>query len=108
MNPESRTMLPKQAFTGFAARYSPPTLDEGFVDITKVDFEVRCRSISSRVKDPGSQAAAITHGSFRVRSRFSEDCDSVSSLRINSQSEHDRVVLQPAYAHKEKQRSSAD
>ncbi|KAG9656623.1 PNK3P-domain-containing protein, partial [Aureobasidium melanogenum] len=39
MNPESRTMLPKQAFTGFAARYSPPTLDEGFTDITKVDFE---------------------------------------------------------------------
>ncbi|KAI4727080.1 PNK3P-domain-containing protein [Aureobasidium sp. EXF-10728] len=39
MNPESRTMLPKQAFTGFASRYSPPTLDEGFVDITKVDFE---------------------------------------------------------------------
>ncbi|KAH0290265.1 PNK3P-domain-containing protein [Aureobasidium namibiae CBS 147.97] len=39
MNPESRVMLPRQAFTGFAARYSPPTLDEGFVDITKVDFE---------------------------------------------------------------------
>ncbi|KAI4807134.1 PNK3P-domain-containing protein [Aureobasidium sp. EXF-8845] len=39
MNPESRTMLPKQAFTGFASRYIPPTLDEGFVDITKVDFE---------------------------------------------------------------------
>ncbi|KAI4808920.1 PNK3P-domain-containing protein [Aureobasidium sp. EXF-8845] len=39
MNPESRNMLPKQAFTGFASRYVPPTLDEGFVDITKVDFE---------------------------------------------------------------------
>jgi hypothetical protein len=50
MNPESRTMLPKQAFTGFASRYSPPTLEEGFVDITRVDFEVRCRSISSRVQ----------------------------------------------------------
>jgi hypothetical protein len=45
MNPESRNMLPKQAFTGFASRYVPPTLDEGFVDITKVDFEVRCRSL---------------------------------------------------------------
>jgi bifunctional polynucleotide phosphatase/kinase len=49
MNPESRIMLPRQAFTGFAARYSPPTLNEGFVDITQVDFEVRCRSIPSRV-----------------------------------------------------------
>ncbi|KAI4747186.1 PNK3P-domain-containing protein [Aureobasidium sp. EXF-12298] len=39
MNPESRIMLPRQAFTGFAARYSPPTLDEGFVDITQVDFK---------------------------------------------------------------------
>jgi hypothetical protein len=42
----------------FAARYSAPTLDEGFVDITKVDFEVRCRSISSRVRDSGTKAAA--------------------------------------------------
>jgi len=41
MNPESRIMLPRQAFTGFAGRYVPPTLDEGFVDITKVEFEVR-------------------------------------------------------------------
>ncbi|THX36262.1 PNK3P-domain-containing protein [Aureobasidium pullulans] len=39
MNPESRIMLPRQAFTGFAGRYVPPTLDEGFVDITKVEFE---------------------------------------------------------------------
>jgi hypothetical protein len=58
MNPESRVMLPRHAFTGFAARYSAPTLDEGFVDITKVDFEVRCRSISSRVRDSGTKAAA--------------------------------------------------
>ncbi|KAI5207976.1 hypothetical protein AUEXF2481DRAFT_7921 [Aureobasidium subglaciale EXF-2481] len=39
MNPESRTMLPRQAFTGFAGRYQPPGLNEGFVDITNVDFE---------------------------------------------------------------------
>jgi len=80
MNPESRVMLPKQAFTGFAARYKPPTLDEGFVDITKVDFEVRCRSISSRVQDPGTQAAVNIHGSFRVRSWSSESRDSGGSL----------------------------
>jgi bifunctional polynucleotide phosphatase/kinase len=34
-------MLPKLAFTGFAARYREPTLEEGFVDITTVDFKVR-------------------------------------------------------------------
>ncbi|KAF4548707.1 Polynucleotide kinase 3 phosphatase-like protein [Elsinoe fawcettii] len=38
MNPESRTMLPKVAFTGFTGRYIEPTLKEGFQDITKVDF----------------------------------------------------------------------
>jgi hypothetical protein len=42
MNPESRTMLPKMAFTGFASRYREPTVDEGFDDITKVNFKVRC------------------------------------------------------------------
>jgi hypothetical protein len=41
MNPESRTMLPKMAFTGFASRYREPTVDEGFEDITKVNFKVR-------------------------------------------------------------------
>jgi hypothetical protein len=41
MNPESRTMLPKMAFTGFASRYREPTTDEGFDDITKVSFKVR-------------------------------------------------------------------
>lgn len=39
MNPESRTMLPKMAFTGFASRYREPTADEGFDDITKVNFK---------------------------------------------------------------------
>jgi hypothetical protein len=41
MNPEARTMLPKMAFTGFASRYREPTADEGFEDITKVNFKVR-------------------------------------------------------------------
>ena len=41
MNPESRAMLPKMAFTGFASRYREPTVDEGFDDITKVSFKVR-------------------------------------------------------------------
>ena len=45
MNPESRTMLPKMAFSGFASRYREPTLDEGFQDITKVDFKV-CFSVA--------------------------------------------------------------
>ena len=33
-------MLPKLAFTGFAARYREPSADEGFQDVTKVDFKV--------------------------------------------------------------------
>ena len=33
-------MLPKVAFTGFAARYREPSADEGFQDVTKVDFKV--------------------------------------------------------------------
>jgi hypothetical protein len=40
MNPEKRAMLPKMAFTGFAARYREPSAGEGFQDITKVDFKV--------------------------------------------------------------------
>ena len=41
MNPEKRTILPKVAFTGFAARYREPRIEEGFQDMTKVDFTVR-------------------------------------------------------------------
>lgn len=40
MNPEQRIGLPKVAFTGFASRFRPPTLKEGFEDIVRVDFEV--------------------------------------------------------------------
>ncbi|KAK3706743.1 DNA kinase/phosphatase Pnk1 [Vermiconidia calcicola] len=39
MNPEKRMMLPKVAFTGFASRYREPKVEEGFQDITKVDFK---------------------------------------------------------------------
>lgn len=38
-------MLPKMAFTGFASRYREPTLDEGFEDITKVNFKVGCDGV---------------------------------------------------------------
>ncbi|KZF25768.1 putative DNA 3'-phosphatase Tpp1 [Xylona heveae TC161] len=39
MNPEKRTLLPKVAFTGFTSRFREPTLEEGFEDIIKVDFQ---------------------------------------------------------------------
>jgi len=35
-------MLPKVAFTGFLSRYREPKPEEGFQDITKVDFRVGC------------------------------------------------------------------
>ena len=40
MNPESRSSLPGIAFSGFTSRYAEPTTDEGFADITKVEFKV--------------------------------------------------------------------
>ena len=40
MNPEKRTMLPKVAFSGFAARYREPKGEEGFEDITEAVFKV--------------------------------------------------------------------
>lgn len=59
-------MLPKQAFTGFAARYSPPTLDEGFTDITKVDFEVSCILVAFCESNSATQAAVRVHGSVWI------------------------------------------
>ncbi|KAF5663742.1 bifunctional polynucleotide phosphatase kinase [Fusarium heterosporum] len=41
LNPESRTVLPKMAFTGFVSRFKPPQLKEGFQDITEVQFQFR-------------------------------------------------------------------
>jgi bifunctional polynucleotide phosphatase/kinase len=38
MNPENRSPLPGMAFTGYATRYREPSMDEGFQDITQVDF----------------------------------------------------------------------
>lgn len=40
MNPEKRALLPNIAFTSFNSRYKPPTLEEGFKDITEVKFQV--------------------------------------------------------------------
>ncbi len=34
-------MLPSVAFRSFASRFRPPKLDEGFQDVTKLDFKVR-------------------------------------------------------------------
>jgi bifunctional polynucleotide phosphatase/kinase len=41
LNPESRLVLPKMAFTGFASRFKPPHLKEGFEDIIEVQFQFR-------------------------------------------------------------------
>lgn len=40
MNPEDRTILPQVAFTSFRARLRPPTKEEGFQEIFKIDFKV--------------------------------------------------------------------
>ena len=39
MNPEGRTKLPGIAFRSFQQRYIAPCIDEGFQDITHVDFQ---------------------------------------------------------------------
>ncbi|EXJ71332.1 uncharacterized protein A1O5_05138 [Cladophialophora psammophila CBS 110553] len=41
MNPENRTQLPGIAFRSFVQRFQEPTLEEGFEDIYKVDFEFK-------------------------------------------------------------------
>ena len=43
MNPESRSVLPKIAYDSFTSHLQTPTLDEGFRDITVVDFVVSVR-----------------------------------------------------------------
>lgn len=42
-NPESRTLLPKLAFTSFASRFQEPKVEEGLQDVVRVPFEVRLR-----------------------------------------------------------------
>ncbi|RPA97951.1 PNK3P-domain-containing protein [Choiromyces venosus 120613-1] len=39
VNPEKRTLLPKIAFTSFTSRFAEPRIDEGFQDMTKVEFQ---------------------------------------------------------------------
>lgn len=39
LNPESRSLLPKVAFGDFQKRFTEPTMDEGFQDITHVEFQ---------------------------------------------------------------------
>ncbi|OBT83175.1 hypothetical protein VE02_07734, partial [Pseudogymnoascus sp. 03VT05] len=39
MNPEKRTILPNIAFSSFNSKYRPPTLEEGFKEITEVKFK---------------------------------------------------------------------
>ncbi|OBT46568.1 hypothetical protein VE00_01861 [Pseudogymnoascus sp. WSF 3629] len=41
MNPEKRTILPNIAFTSFNSKYRPPTLQEGFKEVTEVKFQFR-------------------------------------------------------------------
>lgn len=48
MNPESRKMLPKLAFTGYTSRYEAPSIEEGFEDVTTVEFEVCGRELLAR------------------------------------------------------------
>ncbi|MCJ1249949.1 hypothetical protein MMC30_007175 [Trapelia coarctata] len=40
-NPEKRQVLPRSAFSGYAARFNEPKLKEGFQDITRVPFQFR-------------------------------------------------------------------
>lgn len=44
MNPENRTLLPGQAFQGFASRYQQPDLSEGFQDIVEITFQVQAQT----------------------------------------------------------------
>lgn len=41
LNPESRQVLPKLAFTGFASRFKEPQDKEGFQDVTQLPFSFR-------------------------------------------------------------------
>ena len=39
LNPESRELLPKLAFSMFKSRYKDPRLEEGFDEIVPVEFK---------------------------------------------------------------------
>lgn len=49
MNPEGRSMLPAVAFRSFQQRYIPPSINEGFQDITPIDFQFRGTTEQRRV-----------------------------------------------------------
>lgn len=51
MNPEARSMLPGIAFGSFVRRFQEPTLEEGFQDIYKVDFEVNACTSPKKGKE---------------------------------------------------------
>lgn len=40
LNPEKRKVLPKIAFSTYTSRFKEPSRDEGFLDITTVEFQV--------------------------------------------------------------------
>lgn len=48
-NPEKRSILPHSAFAGFAARFKEPSIEEGFQDVTRVDFKV-CISLADSLR----------------------------------------------------------
>ena len=39
-NPEKRSILPHSAFSSFVSRFKEPAIEEGFQDITRIDFQV--------------------------------------------------------------------
>lgn len=39
-NPEKRAILPYSAFASFASRFKEPTVQEGFQDVVRVEFQV--------------------------------------------------------------------
>lgn len=49
LNPESRSLLPKIAFGDFQKRFAEPTMNEGFQDITRIEFQFMGDEEAARV-----------------------------------------------------------
>ncbi|KAL5337001.1 polynucleotide kinase 3 phosphatase-domain-containing protein [Aspergillus crustosus] len=49
LNPETRELVPKIAFSDFLRRFEEPTLFEGFQDIIRVDFQFRGDDAAKRI-----------------------------------------------------------
>lgn len=64
------------AFTGFASRYREPRVEEGFEDITKVDFKVRDSSADLRTTDVATTDSARSSKAQRSRERCGGDTGS--------------------------------